>query len=46
MKVRLTHPRSQAMLPVQLQGKSLLVSLEMSDVMPLNARNEGLWTPI
>ncbi len=31
MKFRLTHPRSQATLPVQLQGKSLLVSLEMSD---------------
>gem|GEM_PF-2152061 len=31
MKFRLTHPRSQATLPVQLQGKSLLVLLEMSD---------------
>ena len=31
MKVRLTHPRSPFMQPVQLQGKSLLVLLEMSD---------------
>ena len=31
MKFRLTPPRSQATLPIQLQGKSLLVSLEMSD---------------
>jgi len=27
----LTTPRSQATLPIQLQGKSLLVLLEMSD---------------
>jgi hypothetical protein len=31
MKFRLTTPRSPFALPVQLQGKSLLVSLEMSD---------------
>jgi hypothetical protein len=31
MKFRLTLPRFQTILPAQLQGKSLLVSLEMSD---------------
>jgi len=31
LKFRLTTPRSQATLPIQLQGKSLLVLLEMSD---------------
>jgi hypothetical protein len=31
MKFRLTLPRFQTTLPAQLQGKSLLVSLEMSD---------------